>query len=47
MRVKYKVSGLNADEKIINVSKEKIFKMSDSGTDNISNVNINKIVKVN
>ena len=47
MKVKYNVNGLRVDEGPITVSSENIFKISDAGTDDINNVTIEKIIKVN
>lgn len=47
MNIKYIVPGLEKTDNVLNVSKEKIFKISDGGTDNISNVTINRITKIN
>jgi hypothetical protein len=47
MNIKYTVPGLKNTDNLLNVSKDKIFKIADAGKDNISNVTINKITKVN
>ena len=51
MKVKYDVK-TNEDyflykKQIISVSKDKIFKISDGGTDDITKVTIEKITKIN
>lgn len=47
MKIKYGVEGITEKDKVLQVSKDKIFKISDGGTDNISNVTVEKITKVN
>jgi len=47
MNIKYNVNGLLATQGPLTVSNNKIFKISDAGTDNIANVTITKITKVN
>lgn len=47
MTVKYKVDWLIPSQGPLTVSKNKIFKIADAGTDNIANVTIEKIIKVN
>lgn len=47
MKIKYSVEGLTEKDKVLQVSKNKIFKISDGGTDNISNVTVDAITKVN
>lgn len=45
MEIKYTKSGLNASE-IIPISKDKIFKFNDAGTDNVANVVGSKITSI-
>lgn len=45
MEIKYNVPGLNENEKILTVSKDKIFKIADHGTDSIDNLTIELIKK--
>ncbi|TWI01153.1 hypothetical protein IQ05_00720 [Flavobacterium tiangeerense] len=47
MTIKYKVDWLIPSQGPLTVSKNKIFKIADAGTDNIANVTIEKIIKVN
>ena len=47
MTIKYKVDWLIPSQGPLTVSKNKIFKIADAGTDNIANVIIEKIIKVN
>ena len=47
MTIKYKVDWLIPSQSPLTVSKNKIFKIADAGTDNIANVTIEKIIKVN
>ncbi|MEP6930837.1 MAG: polymorphic toxin-type HINT domain-containing protein, partial [Flavobacterium sp.] len=47
MTVKYKVDWLLPSQGPLSVSKNKIFKIAGAGTDNIANVTIEKILKVN
>jgi hypothetical protein len=44
--VKYNVDGLKIDDGPLSVSKDKIFKISDHGTDDISKVSIQKITNI-
>ena len=47
MKIKYTVPGLKETDNLLNVSKEKIFKIADGGTDDITKVTVEKITKIN
>ena len=46
MKIKYNAQGLVFTKGPIKIRKDKIFKISDAGTDMIDNVTINKIITV-